>query len=191
LDAPAGACGLAVAVAGSRETVERQARDFSAFFRDAGGRATPLPDGRSVLAWDTIRNVMGLLPAPPAVRVLCKVAVPIGRTGEVFASAGALARRHGLPATVTAHAGSGIVWACYLLGPAAPPDEAVADALEGLRREAEDAEGSLILHDAPASFKGRVDAWGKPGDGLDVMKRLKAEFDPRGVCNPGRFLGGL
>ena len=191
LEAPAGACGLAAAVAGSRETVERQVRDFSALFRDAGGRATPLPDGRSALAWDTIRNIFGLLPVPPAGRVLCKIAIPIGRTGDLFASAGALGRRHGLPATVTAHAGSGIVWACYLLGPTAPPEETMADAVEGLRREAEDAEGSLILYDAPASFKGRVDAWGKPRDGFGVMKRLKAEFDPRGLCSPGRFVGGL
>lgn len=191
LEASAGSCGVAVAVAGSRETVERQVRDFAGLFRDAGGRATPLPDGRSVLAWDTIRNIFGLLPVPPAVRVLCKIAVPIGRTSDLFAAAGALGRRHGLPVTVTAHAGSGIVWACYLLGPKAPSDEALADALEGLRREAEGAEGSLILHDAPASLKGRVDAWGKPRDGFGVMKRLKADFDPRGLCNPGRFLGGL
>ncbi len=191
LDAPTGACGLAVAVAGSRETVERQVRDFSALFRDTGGRATPLPDGRSVLAWDAIRNIFGLLPAPPAVRVLCKIAVPISRTRDMFDAAGALGRRHGLPVTVTAHAGSGIVWACYLLGPKAPPEVALADALEGLRREAEDAEGGLLLQGAPASLKARMDAWGKPRDGFDVMKRLKEEFDPRGLCSPGRFLGGL
>jgi glycolate oxidase FAD binding subunit len=191
LDAPAGACGLAVAVAGSQETVERQVRDFSALFRDAGGRAMPLPDGRSVLVWDTVRNIFGLLPVPPAVRVLCKIAVPIGRMGDLFASAGALGRRHGLPVTVMAHAGSGIVWACYLLGPKAPPEIALADALEGLRREAEDAEGSLLLQDAPASLKACMDAWGKPRDGFGVMKRLKEEFDPRGLCSPGRFVGGL
>jgi glycolate oxidase FAD binding subunit len=93
--------------------------------------------------------------------------------------------------TVAAHAGSGVVWACYLLGPKAPPDEVLADALEGLRREAEAVEGSLIMQDAPAPLKARVDVWGKPGDGFTVMRRLKAEFDPRGLCNPGRFLGGL
>jgi glycolate oxidase FAD binding subunit len=94
-------------------------------------------------------------------------------------------------ATVIAHAGSGVVWACYLLGPKAPPDEVLGDALEGLRREAEAVEGSLILQDAPASLKARMDAWGKPGEGIGVMRRLKAKFDPRGLCNPGRFLGGL
>ena len=109
LEAPVRAHGLAVALAGSRETVERQVRDFSALFRDAGGRATPLPDGRTVLAWDAIRNVFRFLPVPPAVQVLCKIAVPISRTGELFASAGTLGRRHGLHVAVTAHAGSGIV----------------------------------------------------------------------------------
>lgn len=191
LEAPAGAYGLAVALAGSRETVERQVRDFSALFRGAGGRVTPLPDGRTELAWDAIRSVFEVLPVPPALRVLCKIAVPIGRTGDLFASAVALGQRRGLRAAVTAHAGSGIVWACYLLGPKAPPDEVVANALEDLRREAEGAEGSLVLHDAPASVKARIDAWGKPGDGFGIMKRLKAEFDPHGLCNPGRFLGGL
>jgi glycolate oxidase FAD binding subunit len=191
LDVPAGAVGLVVALAGSRETVERQVRDFSGLFRDAGGRVTPLPEGRTVLAWDTIRNVFGFLPVPPGARVLCKIAVPISRTGDLFAAAGATGRRHGLPGAATAHAGSGVVWACYLVGPKAPPEEVLADALEGLRREAEQAEGSLVVQEAPASLKARVDAWGKPRDGFDVMKRLKAEFDPRGVCNPGRFLGGL
>jgi glycolate oxidase FAD binding subunit len=191
LEAPAGAYGLAVALAGSAATVERQVRDFGALFRDRGGRAAPLPDGKTVLAWDAIRNVFGFLPVPPATRVLCKIAVPIGRTGELLASAGNLGRRHGMHTTVAAHAGSGVVWACYLLGPKAPPDEVLADALEGLRREVEAVEGSLIMQDAPAPLKARVDVWGKPGDGFTVMRRLKAEFDPRGLCNPGRFLGGL
>jgi glycolate dehydrogenase FAD-binding subunit len=191
LEVQPGAYGLAVALAGSRETVERQVRDFSSLFRDAGGRVTPLPEGRTVLAWDAIRNVFGYLPAPPSTRVLCKIAVPISRTGDLFAAAGVLRKRHGLPGALTAHAGSGIVWACYLVGPKAPPEEVLADALEGLRSETEQAEGSLVVQDAPATLKARVDAWGKPRDGFEVMKRLKAEFDPRGVCNPGRFLGGL
>jgi len=191
LGAPAGAHGLAVALAGSRETVERQARDFAALFRDGGGRVTLLPDGRTVLAWDAIRNVFDLLPVPPAARLLCKIVVPISRTADMLAAAGAVGQRHGLNATVVAHAGSGVVWATYLLGPKAPPEDVLADALEGLRREAVAAEGSLVLHDAPATLKTRVDAWGKPGDGFDVMRRLKAEFDPRGLCNPGRFLGGI
>jgi glycolate oxidase FAD binding subunit len=191
LTAPAGSWGLAVSLAGSRETVDRQERDFAALFRDGGGVVTPLQDGRTVPAWDAIRNVFDLLPAPPAQRVLCKIAVSISRTGEMLAAAGALGERLGLSATVVAHAGSGVVWAAFPLGRTAPPEALLAEALEGLRAKAVATGGSLVLQAAPANLKARMDAWGKPGEGFDVMRRLKAEFDPRGLCNPGRFVGGI
>jgi glycolate oxidase FAD binding subunit len=184
--------GLAVSFAGSRETVERQVLDFTGFFREAHARptATP-PDERTAPAWKGIRNVFDLLPDPPPERITCKIAVPISRTAEMLAAAEHLGRRNRLRAAVTAHAGSGVVRACYLLGPEAPPVEVLAGAIEELRRESEKAEGSLVLQAAPAALKAHLDAWGKPGGAFEVMRRLKADFDPRGLCNPGRFLGGL
>lgn len=90
-----------------------------------------------------------------------------------------------------AHAGSGVIWAQYLHEMEGGREAPVARTLEGLRLEAQAAGGSLTLHDAPPPLKRQVDAWGEPGNGLDMMRRLKAEFDPRGVCNPGRFVGGI
>ncbi len=184
--------GLAVTFAGSRETVERQVRDFTGLFREAKTRATAiLSEERTALAWKTLRNVFDLLPGPPLDRITCRIAVLISRTADMLTAAEALGRRHKLRAAVTAHAGSGVIQACYLLGPEAPPVEVLAGALEELRRESEKAEGSLVLQAAPAALKAHLDAWGKPGGAFDVMRRLKAEFDPRGLCNPGRFLGGI
>jgi glycolate oxidase FAD binding subunit len=184
--------GLAVSLAGTRETVERQVRDFTGLFREAKARATAtLPGEQTTSAWKSVRNVFDLLPGPPPERITCKVSVLISRTAEILAAAEALGRRHRLRAAVTAHAGSGVVRACYLLGPEAPPAEVLASGLEELRRESEKAEGSLVLQAAPAALKARLDAWGKPGGAFDVMRRLKADFDPRGLCNPGRFLGGI
>lgn len=184
--------GLAVSFAGSRETVERQVRDFTGLFRDAKARVTTaVSDERTAPAWKTVRNVFDLLPGPPPERITCKIGVLISRTADLLAAAEALGRRHRLRGAVTAHAGSGVVRACYLLGPEAPPVEVLASGLEELRREAEKAEGSLVLQGAPAALKTHLDAWGKPGGAFDVMQRLKAEFDPQGLCNPGRFLGGL
>jgi len=184
--------GLAVSLAGTRETVERQVRDFTGLFREAKARATAtLPGEQTTSAWKSVRNVFDLLPGPPPERITCKVSVLISRTAEILAAAEALGRRHRLRAAVTAHAGSGVVRACYLLGPEAPPVEVLASSLEELRRESEKAEGSLVLQAAPAALKAHLDAWGKPGGAFDVMRRLKADFDPRGLCNPGRFLGGI
>ncbi|HYL79470.1 MAG TPA: FAD-binding oxidoreductase [Candidatus Acidoferrum sp.] len=190
LAGPAG-YGLAVALAGTPETVERQARDFAGIFKagQAGG-VTSLQSDRSVPAWQAIRNVFDLLSGPPAERLICKIAVPISRSAEFLGAAEQMGRRHNLRAAVTAHAGSGIVRACYLLAKEAPPEVLGSD-LERLRREAEAAEGSLVLQTAPPALKKHVDAWGKPGEAFDVMRRLKADFDSRGLCNPGRFLGGI
>ena len=191
LEAPAG-YGLAVSLAGSPETVERQTRDFATLFGAArASRTRTLPKDQAASAWQAIRDVFDRLPGPAQERVICKIAVPISRSGEMLAAAEQLSRQHNLRAAVVAHAGSGVVRACYLPGTQPPPPEVLGAGLEALRREAEAAEGSLVVQAAPPALKAHVDAWGKPGEGFDVMQRLKAEFDPRGLCNPGRFLGGI
>jgi len=62
------------------------------------------------------------------------------------------------------------------------------DAAIDARRLAEACGGSLVLLAAPDDIKRRLGAWGTPPPTLDVMRRLKAAFDPDGVLNPGRFL---
>jgi glycolate oxidase FAD binding subunit len=90
-----------------------------------------------------------------------------------------------------AYAGSGVIWALYLPAMGALPGASTAAALEALRAEAVAAGGSLEIHGAPPPLKRQVDAWGAGDSGLAMMRRLKQEFDPRGVCNPGRFVGGI
>jgi len=175
-----GACALAVALAGSPETVARQARDFTALFEANGGTALPFSAGQA------IRNLLVAVPAHPA-RILCKITVPIAATADLAGAAGAVA---GLRATLVAHAASGVIWAQFLPDPAAPAAP-LDEVMEELRGKAVAAGGSLVLQDAPPSLKRTMDAWGDPGDGLDLMRRIKAEFDPLGLCCPGRFVGGI
>jgi glycolate dehydrogenase FAD-binding subunit len=67
-----------------------------------------------------------------------------------------------------------------------------ADRMKALRaiiegKSGERSGGSLvILRDA-----GELDVWGTAGDTLPLMRALKQQFDPRGILNPGRFLGGI
>jgi len=42
---------------------------------------------------------------------------------------------------------------------------------------------------APVAWKRSIDVWGKPPETLDLMRSLKAQFDPARVLNPGRFVG--
>ena len=50
---------------------------------------------------------------------------------------------------------------------------------------------SIVFHAMPQHARGRVDAWGEPPASFGLMRALKANFDPQGLCNPGRFVGGL
>jgi len=50
---------------------------------------------------------------------------------------------------------------------------------------------SIVFRAMPPRARGRVDAWGKAPPSFPLMRALKANFDPKGLCNPGRFVGGL
>jgi FAD/FMN-containing dehydrogenase len=51
---------------------------------------------------------------------------------------------------------------------------------------------AAVALDLPAGARGAVDPW-DVGEGpeLEMMRGLKAGFDPAGVCNPGVFVGGI
>ncbi len=184
---------LVAGFTGSRETVERQVRDMETMISEWGGTARLFREADSVGLWDAITNVFRTLPQDP-LRVLCTMAVPIGRTAGMMASARAQATEQGLAATLSAHAGSGVLRAAFLPAAGSSEDGAIsgiAATIEILRGEATAVGGSLVIQEAPPRFKERVDAWGRPGSGFSTMRRIKAEFDPRGLCSPGRFLGGI
>ncbi len=67
----------------------------------------------------------------------------------------------------------------------------LSDFLADLRREAERAEGALTVRDGLPRLTPDFDAWGEPGPAVRVMKRIKERFDPHGILNPGRFVGGI
>jgi glycolate oxidase FAD binding subunit len=66
---------------------------------------------------------------------------------------------------------------------------AAASGLPQLWRDLEDASGSLMVLKQPAETS--LDCWGTPPDSLPLMREIKRRFDPEGILNPGRFLGGI
>jgi glycolate oxidase FAD binding subunit len=68
--------------------------------------------------------------------------------------------------------------------------EAVATAVAALRRRSSAWGGDVVVLDAPAAVKKALDVWG-PVRGLDLMRRVKDQFDPHHRLAPGRFVGGI
>jgi glycolate oxidase FAD binding subunit len=66
----------------------------------------------------------------------------------------------------------------------------IAAGVRGLREWLEARGGSLVVAHRAATVE-NFDAWGDAGDTLPLMSAVKQQFDPLGVLNPGRFVGGI
>ena len=51
--------------------------------------------------------------------------------------------------------------------------------------------GSVVVQKCPTALKDRVDVWGGEPSGIGVMRRLKEQYDPNNIMNPGRFVGRI
>lgn len=60
-----------------------------------------------------------------------------------------------------------------------------------IRKAAAGLNGHCVVEVCPRELKERIDVWGLEGPQLDLMKRIKEQFDPNGTLNPGRFVKGI
>jgi glycolate oxidase FAD binding subunit len=63
--------------------------------------------------------------------------------------------------------------------------------LQAIRADAESRQSSVVIWRAPREVREHVDVWGDPGEGFELMRSVKRQFDPKGTLNPGRFVGGI
>lgn len=70
------------------------------------------------------------------------------------------------------------------------PDETAAG-LRHIQSTAVRSGGGAIIERCPDDVKAQIDVWGEQPSGMEIMRRLKQQFDPQGILNPGRFVGGL
>jgi glycolate oxidase FAD binding subunit len=94
----------------------------------------------------------------------------------------------GVPLEIAARAATGAVF----FGARGPLTQEAAHALtDRLRGEAAGRGGSLVLLTATPELREGVDPWGPLGPELRLMREIKAQLDPKGILNPGRFAGGI
>jgi len=87
-----------------------------------------------------------------------------------------------------AHAGNGIV--IGHVGPGLTRERGVR-VLHDLRDLARPYHGKVIVLRCPSEWKRDINVWGPPPADFAVMRAIKDKLDPKGIFNPGRFVGGM
>jgi glycolate oxidase FAD binding subunit len=118
--------------------------------------------------------------------ILCQVGVLSAQAVSSLVAFQQISAEHSLAMEGRIHAGSGL-GQLRLRG-----NEATAqEVLMKWRSHCEQSGGFLSVLEAPVSLKQRMDVWGYSGSALAAMRTLKEHFDPYGLLNPGRFVGGI
>jgi len=169
---------LTVLIEGIPSGVEAQAEATSHILRGFGEVGTLTDD-------DNVEPS-----SPPGAggdEVAVKISAPPAELAGVLDSTLGAASRLGVTPRITGHAGIGVTY----VGLSGGDEEARAGVVEELREIWLRRGGSVVVREAPPAFKERVEAWGPIGTRLDLTRRVKEKFDPRGILNPGRFVGGI
>ena len=69
--------------------------------------------------------------------------------------------------------------------------DGLAGIVEAMREGVERLGGGVIVQSCPTALKREIDVWGAEPPGIGVMRRLKAQYDPNNIMNPGRLVGRM
>ena len=97
----------------------------------------------------------------------------------------------GLRPAIVSHPGYGNVLINWFSDGDAPSEEEARAVLHQTRDAVHHAGGRLIIERCPQEVKSRFDVWDDVGEPLTIMRRMKEQYDPKGILNPGRFAGGI
>ncbi|HEX7658526.1 MAG TPA: FAD-linked oxidase C-terminal domain-containing protein [Pseudonocardiaceae bacterium] len=131
------------------------------------------------------------LPALEAIgRVLIEdVCVPRSRLADAAAALSAVANETGVAIYTFAHAADGNLHPIVVLSDhQKPTDQRVQDAADRIFRTALSLGGTVTGEHGVGILKRRWMGVELGEDVLDIQRRLKSVFDPRGILNPGRAI---
>ncbi|HYP41492.1 MAG TPA: FAD-binding oxidoreductase [Chloroflexia bacterium] len=172
---------LAVRFEGSTGSVEAQADRVAEMM--GSSRSQTLAGEEEEALWRQFDNIAHTTEGT----VLARLIAPVTELPGLVRSAQKAAGEAGTQITVRAHMGHGHA----LLRCHDPSTGEAVRRLRDLRRQAEASGSNLVIWYAPAEVRSQIDAWGDAGEGVGLMHRIKAQFDPQGTLNHGRFVGGI
>jgi glycolate oxidase FAD binding subunit len=165
---------VAIRCEGFAPTVARYRHDLAAMAQPIGATTEVLVEQAHDNFWNGIAN-FPLAPECLVFRVTLPRATVAGFV-ETIEERGTL---------VVADVAAGTLWLGY------EPNKPAAECFARLQALASAHHGHAVLFAAPAESKQGIEVWGPTPPAFSLMRQIKRRFDPRGLLNPGRYVGGL
>lgn len=184
---------LLISCGGVPAVIRRFQTDLDRLARELGAVTfTALVGEEEQATWTAVRNLVVSARADNPNATVIKCPLPLTQLGPFIKKVQQVAARYQLPTAVAAHAGTAIAFV-YLLPAADTADAAqhMAQAATETIHAGNNLGGRVTLPWCPTEVKHNVNVWSPARDDFTLMQKLKAQFDPDRVLNPGRFVGGL
>lgn len=186
-----GAFWLLLRFGGPPPAVARQEQDALALCQRWGAFAYSVEvlkgeQGRAL--WAGVADWGWAEPVPPlGVRISC-----LPRQGvQVLALLDRMIEAFSLSPGVAVHGSMGVLRVFWPSDKVLEDTSRVVSALQGLREQVRSLGGRMIVERAPRPVKELLDPWDVSAETLPLHRSLKTQFDPKGILNPGRFVGGI
>ena len=72
-----------------------------------------------------------------------------------------------------------------------PPIDQITGLVRRLRQAVHALDGKVVIERCPTEAKSGLNVWDDPGPAVAIMRRLKEQYDPGRILNPGRFAKGI
>ena len=168
--------GLIASFSSLKESVKQQSATLVEVGKQLGLHSSIYKDKEENTLWQELEQQMRQTDIE---QITCKIGVLPATAVEVMLLLDEVSRGMSL-----IHALSGLgVWRC-------PVDTTVAEILK-VRSLCQSRGGFLTILEAPIDCKQQLDVWGYSGNSLELMRKIKYQFDPKNVLNPHRFVGGI
>jgi glycolate oxidase FAD binding subunit len=173
---------------GSEQVIARYELEISSLARSIHSAAGRVAEAEASRVWDRVSDFVNWL-APEGDAVMgIRAALPIAAAEEFLERAELDAAGEDRGIIGMAQLGVGIVEVAVTSPEHRVPFQVL---IARLRQLAANFGGSLVVTGWHAESGTALDVWGPPGDDFEVMRRLKAAWDPKNTLAPGRFVGGL
>jgi len=169
-----GAGSVSVLLEGRDSGVDGRTATVLGLLGDTSSASEDAPAGGATYPWDVSATGDDRSTA-------LKLTFALSGLSDVLALAGETGLR------VRGSAGAGVLYGMFRAGTAL---DDVVTAVRRLRETCTRHGGSTVVVDAPAAVKGAVEVWG-PVPAIDLMLRVKSQFDPDHRLAPGRYVGGI